>query len=107
MLAPACTYSCVKQAAGVKEKLDTDCFVFAVRKDKPKYKRMKEMIELNKHVDKSTRMRFSEAEMAVFHPSFPPFPQKVAVASVPMLAPPEAIVFESRSNPPSQRPRNS
>ncbi|CAM9635572.1 unnamed protein product, partial [Sphacelaria rigidula] len=80
------------QAAGVEEKVDTDCVVFAVRKDNPKYKRVKEMMEVNKHVDKSTRMRFSEAGVAVFHPSLPPLPRRMAVASIPLLAPPEAVV---------------
>lgn len=77
------------KTAEVKGRLDTDCFVFAVRRDKPKYKRMKEIIELSKHVDRSTQQRFTESEMAVFHPSFPLFSQKVAVASIALLAPVE------------------
>lgn len=50
---------------------------------------MKEIIELSKHVDRSTQQRFTESEMAVFHPSFPLFSQKVAVASIALLAPVE------------------
>lgn len=74
------------QAADVKGGLDTDCFVFAVRNDKAKFKRMKEIIGINSHIINSTRMRFSDVETTVFQPTFPAPPRKIAVASIPLLS---------------------
>lgn len=71
----------------MKGKLDTDCFVFAVRGDKAKYKRVKELLEMNTHIKNSTRQRFTDQDMPVFHPTFPTAPKVRAIASIPRLSP--------------------
>lgn len=61
--------------------------MFAVRGDKSKYKRVKELLELHTHIKNSTRQRFTDQDMPVFHPTFPTAPKVRAIASIPRLSP--------------------
>lgn len=76
-----------KQAAEAKGKLDTECFVFAVRNDKPKFKRVKQLLDANAHIKNCTRLRFVDDSLfTVYHPSFVPHPKVRAVVPVPRLS---------------------
>ena len=76
-----------EQAAEAKGKLDTECFVFAVRNDKPKFKRVKQLLDANAHIKNCTRLRFVDDSLfTVYHPSFVPHPKVRAVVPVPRLS---------------------
>ncbi|CAM9464956.1 unnamed protein product, partial [Laminaria digitata] len=85
------------KAAEVKGKLDTECFVLAVRDDKAKFKRVKELLDLNVHIKNTTRQRFTDQDMPVFYPSFLPPPKVRPVVSIPSLE-------ETGATPPSPSP---
>lgn len=71
----------------MKGKLDTECFVFAVRNDKPKFKRVKQLLDANAHIKNCTRLRFVDDNLfTVFHPSFVPHPRVRAVVPLPRLS---------------------
>ncbi|CAM9727090.1 unnamed protein product [Ectocarpus sp. 12 AP-2014] len=58
-------------AAGLKGNLDTECFVFAVRHDKPKLKRANHILDTDLHIKNCTRARFTDDSLStIFHPSF-------------------------------------
>eukprot|EP00904_Undaria_pinnatifida_P009291 jgi/Undpi1/5492/HiC_scaffold_2.g00771.m1 len=98
------------KAAEAKGKLDTECFVFAVRGDKAKFKRVKELLDLNVHIKNTTRQKFTDQDMPVFYPSFLPPPKVRSVVSIPSLgavyatppspSPPESPPSSSSSSPP-------
>jgi len=74
--------------------------MFAIRGDRSKYKRARELLDLNVHVKSTTRMRFTDHEMPVFHPSFQSPKRIRTVASLPCLGPegPEPKLPPSRSS---------
>eukprot|EP00752_Nemacystus_decipiens_P004968 g4520.t1 len=75
------------KAAEMKGKLDTECFVFAVRNDKPKFKRVKQLLDANAHIKNCTRLRFADDNLfTVYHPSFVPHPKVRAVVPLPQLS---------------------
>ncbi|CAM9953261.1 unnamed protein product, partial [Pylaiella littoralis] len=75
------------KAAEVKGKLDTECFMFAVRDDKAKFKRVRQLLDTNAHMRNCTRLRFVDDNLfTVFHPSFPPHPKVRAVVPLPRLS---------------------
>ena len=92
----------------MKGKLDTECFVFAVRGDKAKFKRVKELLDLNVHIKNTTRQRFTDQDMPVFYPSFLPPPKVRPVVSIPSLGadatPPSPPASASPPSPPSPSP---
>lgn len=98
------------KAAEAKGKLDTECFVFAVRGDKAKFKRVKELLDLNVHIKNTTRQRFTDQDMPVFYPSFLPPPKVRSVVSIPSLGAdatppsPSPPVSSSPPSPPSPSP---
>ncbi|CAN0547091.1 unnamed protein product [Ectocarpus sp. 8 AP-2014] len=58
-------------AADLKGNLDTECFVFAVRHNKPKLKRVKHILDTDLHIKNCTRARSTDDRLsAIFHPSF-------------------------------------
>ncbi|CAM9179446.1 unnamed protein product [Ascophyllum nodosum] len=70
------------RVASMKGRLDTECYLFAVRRDRAKYKRGREILELNHHIKCCTRMRFTDQEMNAFAPIFRPQPRVRAVAKI-------------------------
>lgn len=71
----------------MKGKLDTECFVFAVRNDRPKFKRVKQLLDANAHIKNCTRLRFVDDNLfTVYHPSFVPHPKVRAVVPLPRLS---------------------
>lgn len=63
---------CLKyQAADLKGNLDTECFFFAVRHDKPTLKRVKHILDTDLHIKNCTRARSTDDRLStIFHPSF-------------------------------------
>lgn len=71
----------------MKGKLDTECFVFAVRHDRAKFKRVKQLLDINVHVKNCTRHRFADDGLfTVYHPSFPAHPKVRSVVPLPRLS---------------------
>ena len=57
--------------ADFKGNLDTQCFIFAVRHDKPKLKRVKHILDTDLHIKNCTRARSTDDRLStIFHPSF-------------------------------------
>ncbi|CAM9208036.1 unnamed protein product [Ectocarpus sp. 8 AP-2014] len=71
------------QVADLKGNMDTECFVLAVRRDKPKFQRVKDILHSNSRIKNCTRTRFTDDGLStIFHPSFeavaPPEPSSAA-----------------------------
>ena len=59
------------QAADLKGNLDTECFVFAVRHDKRKLKRVRNILDTDLRIKNCTRARSTDDRLStIFHPSF-------------------------------------
>ncbi|CAN0078551.1 unnamed protein product [Ectocarpus sp. 12 AP-2014] len=74
------------KAAEVKGKLDTECFVLAVRNDKAKFKRVKELLDLNVHIKNCTRQRYVDDNLTVYHPTFVTRPKVRAIVPLNRLS---------------------
>lgn len=71
----------------MKGKLDTECFVLAVRNDKAKFKRVKELLDLNVHIKNCTRQRYVDDNLsAVYHPTFVARPKVRAIVPLNRLS---------------------
>ncbi|CAM9471288.1 unnamed protein product [Ectocarpus sp. 4 AP-2014] len=57
-------------AADLKGNLDTECFFFAVRQDKPKLKRAKHLLSTDLRIKNCTARSTDDRLSTIFHPSF-------------------------------------
>ncbi|CAM9561564.1 unnamed protein product, partial [Choristocarpus tenellus] len=53
----------------VRGRLDTECFVFAIRKDRPKFKRVRELMDINSYTKACTKLKFSEDAATYYNPT--------------------------------------